>query len=390
MRFRWLLLLVVVATGCATTSGYQLRFGHEGWKAGVKERGFDPADLVYPFETSPALEQWAQEVAGGYSGMGDIPRLHMLQDAMFDRDAFTFDYDATMTLKAADAFEVRRGNCLAFTSLFVAASRSIGVSTFLVSVRHPPEVEKKQDLVVINRHVVAGYSDQGRLYMFDFYATSKVPYFQHIVVDDVKATAMFHNNIGGAAIRDGELELAQHHLELATHLAPDLAPSWVNLGVAMHREGNNEDALEAYRRALEVQPGHPSALTNIAFVYQQMGMDDEARAALRAAAESRSTPFALIALADVEMARGNLAEAQRYLKRARRLARNEPEVYEALARLAERSGNQGRVAKLRQRASQLRTERPAETMVGDIGAPGDPAAADPRPVQNAKTERPLS
>lgn len=240
--------------------------------------------------------------------------------------------------------------------MFVAAARSLGIEAFLVSVQRPPEVETRGDLVIVNRHVVAGHRADGRLHLFDFSQSSPVPYFRHQVVDDIGATAMYHNNLGGAAIRAGELPVAVEHLELAVELDAELVPAWVNLGVAHQRLQRPHRALGAYERALRLEPGHPSALTNAAYVYRQLGLEEQARAALEAATERRSTPFTLIALADMEMTRGDLETARRYLRRARRLASNEPAVYEALARLALRLGDAARADSLRTRANQLRRE----------------------------------
>jgi len=353
---RWFAVVVLAGSvaGCATAVTYEARFGADQWRMGIAERGIDSPDLVYPFATSPEMEAWAREVAGRYVGMGPVTRLKLLQQSMFDRDAFTFAYDETRTLTAAEAFEQRRGNCLAFTSLFVAASRSLGLRTFLVSVRRPPEYTRDEDLVVVNRHVVAGFIEGGHLHLFDFYVLSRVPYFQHEVVDDIMATAMYHNNLGGAAIRHDEPELALRHLELAVRLAPDLEQGWINLGVARSRSGDLDGALDAYQRALVIQPGHPSALTNMAYVYQQMGRDEEARNALVAAASSQSTPFSLVALADLEMARGDLHRAERYLRRARRIDREEPAVYEGFARLADYRSDSQNAVRFRRRAEVLR------------------------------------
>ena len=228
---------------------------------------------------------------------------------------------------------------MSFTSLFIALSRRMGVETFMVSVAREPQVEKVDDLVVVSRHVVAGYSGGGVLYLYDFYLSSEAPYLSRRAIDDVKASAMFHTNLGGAAIREGNLELAREHLETAAQLDPELASAWVNLGVVRARSGDARGALDAYDRALRTDPDHTSALTNMAYVYQQRGQTEEARAALRAAAEGRSSPFTLIALADVEAGRGHFDLARGFLNRARRMYRKVPEVYDALARLERRAGD---------------------------------------------------
>jgi len=172
---------------------------------------------------------------------------------------------------------------------------------------------------------------------------------------------MYHTNLGGSAIREDDLDAARRHLDLAVALDPRLAPAWVNLGVARFRTGDAAGALEAYERALRVKPGHSSALTNMAFVYQQQGKEDQARTALVAASKGNSTPFTLIALADAEMARGNLDQARSYLHRARRRYGKEPEVYEALARLERHVGDPLRAGQYEKRAARLRRKQQSES-----------------------------
>jgi Flp pilus assembly protein TadD len=342
-------IALVLVTGC-TSSGSKQYIGAEEWKVGVAERHVSLADIVYPFESTPEIDAWAYEVAGKIQGIGPISRLNRLQIAMFDRSKLDFNYAEEMTLTAAQAFTQRRGNCLSFTALFVAASRSLGVETFLVSVRRPPEIEKKGDLVVVNDHVVAGYYESSRLHIYDFYVTSAVPYFQQKVIDDIGATAMYHNNMGGTEIRRSDFHEAIRHLNLATRLDPTMNAAWVNLGVARHRNGNEAGAIDAYNRALALDPNHSSALTNMAYVYKGMGLDAKYRETLEAAARSRSSQFTLIALADTEIEVGNLKQAARYLNKAKRMDNKEPEVYLAMARLAIRSGDLIAAGKLRSQA----------------------------------------
>jgi Flp pilus assembly protein TadD len=354
-------LVLAVAASAAAAKSAKFRVGLEQWRKGVVAAGVDPGDAVYPFTTSPEMESWVAGFNERYGRMAPTERLAKLQQLLFDSTEFPFTYEQPLTLTAADAFAQRRGNCMAFTVMFVALARAMGIECCLVAVTRAPEIEKEDDLVVVNRHVVAGYVHANAIYLFDFYVNTRSPYMSHRVIDDVKACAMFHTNLGGSAIRDGDLELARFHLELASRLDPQLASAWVNLGVVRSRTGDPYGALAAYENALRVAPEQPSALTNMAYVHQQLGQADEARAALRAAAEGVASPFALIALADVEVARGNLDLARGYLFRARRAFGKTPEVYDALARLARREDDLLSAARYQKRAEKLRQEAQGRT-----------------------------
>jgi Flp pilus assembly protein TadD len=344
--------LLVAVGGCAHASNKSY-FGQSDWSEAVAKKRIDADFAVYPFDTTPEMEAWVNEVLRRYSSLALKSRLEMLQSAMFASE-FDFSYEEDLTLTASEAFEQKRGNCMAFTALFIAMSRSAGIPTFLMTVRRAPNVDREDDLVVVNRNVVAGYRSSHDVEVYDFYVTSSEPFMYQRVVDDVMASAMYHNNLGGAAIREDQLELAKRHLETATVLVPEWAPAWINLGVARFRSDDTNGALEAYQQALTVEPNSASALTNLAYVYRYLGREEEAQTALYAAAQRTRNPFTLIAMADAEMIRGNFDRANRYLRKAKRLYRTEPEVYDALARLARMRNEQSRAKRYADRAAELR------------------------------------
>lgn len=334
-------------------------FSSPEWRDRVRAAGLDPDEVIYPFAATPEMIAWAEAVTAGPGGSGPLSKLQRLQQAMFDPERLGFDYDEELTLTAREAFSVRAGNCLSFTSLFIALSRGIGVPTFLVSVRREPDVGRDQDLVVINRHVVAGYRLGRQLTLFDFYLSAATDLASHSLVDDVRASAMFHTNLGGTALRDGRPADALPQLEIATTLSPGWSPGWVNLGVARSRLADPAGALAAYKTALEVDPGNASALTNLSVLYREMGREAEARVALLAAERTTDSPFTLITLADAAIVGGDYRRAASLLKRAKRRYPVEPEVFESLARLALRENEPARAERHLRKAADLRAERAA-------------------------------
>jgi Flp pilus assembly protein TadD len=347
--------MIPVASGAATDFNSQV-FGYEDWLTALEALDVDSSEVVYPFSATPEMKAWADEKLKHFRSAAPEVRLQALQQAFFDPGEFQFDYEQTRTLTAEQAFAARHGNCMSFTSLFVATSRSIGLPTFLVAVKRQPEVEKDAGLVVVNRHVVAGYRTPTKIFIYDFYFTSSTPYLSRRVIDDLAASAIYHTNIGGLRIRQGDYSDAIRHLEIATVLEPDWAPAWVNVGVAHGRLDEKEAALAAYQRALVAEPGNSSALVNLAKLYLEQGREEEAETAMRAAAEGTRNPFTLIAMADADMVRGRYEDARAYLRKARWWYGKEPEVYDALARLALLEGDSERAEKHRARAAELRSK----------------------------------
>jgi len=345
----------VFAVAAAADAGLNGQvFGFEEWQRAVSRLDVDPNEVVYPFHVSEEMKAWADEKLRPFGTVSSEIKLETLQQAFFDRGEFEFEYEGIRTLTAEEAFKARSGNCMSFTSLFVALSRSLGLTTFLVSVRRQPGVEKDNDIVVVNRHVVAGYRSPNKISIYDFYITSSAPYLSRRVIDDLAASAIYHTNLGGLAIRQSNYDEALRNLKVATVLAPEWAPAWVNLGVTYGRLGNEQAAFSAYQRALAAEPGNSSALINLAKMYQAQGREEEARTAMLAAVEGTRNPFTLIAMADAEMVRGNVGEARQYLRRARWWYGKEPEVYDALARLAAFEGEHEKAETHRQRAAELR------------------------------------
>ena len=358
-RFLFNTLVVVAAlgyAGCTHADPKDWTFTREEWEEEVTHRQIDSDDVVYPFDSSSEMEAWLDDVLNFYGNEPAVTKLDRIQRAMFDK-GFDFEYEDGLTLTAAEAFEQRRGNCMSFTALFVTLARSAGVETFLLSVRRAPEVVREDDLVIVNHHVVAAHRSPQQLDVYDFYLSKEEPMFQRRVVDDVMATAMYHNNMGGLAIRNENLAAAEWNLLIATTLAPSWPPGWVNLGVLRFRRGDVEGALDAYQHALEAEPNQPSALTNMAYVYREMGRQEESEAALRAAANRSSSPFTLIALADADMFQGKYEDAARYLRRARRRYRSEPEVWESMARLARYQGDLEKANKHLAKAEKLKEKK---------------------------------
>lgn len=356
MRLRCIFFFIAACVACVSTvlARDQGVFTYEAWRTEVARTGLDPEEVVYPFHASPEMIAWAEDATAAVSRSEPRRRLTQLQRAFFDTEGAGFTYDDSRTLTAADAFQTRRGNCMSFTALFIAMSRSLGIETVLLEVEREPEIDRQDSLVVVNRHVAAAYSSGPQMAIFDFYLNSDVPVTGREVIDDVFASAIHHNNLGGVALRENRLGEALKNLEMATTLAPTWPPGWVNLGVARVQNDDVEGALAAYGRALANDPRNSSALNNLSILYGRLGRYNDARLALTEAARQGRSPFVLVALADSEIRSGRMDEALKYLRRAKRLEPDEPEVWDALARFARSTGQVRREAKYRQKAASLR------------------------------------
>ena len=265
----------------------------------------------------PEVKAAADSFSGGVGGTVD--QLRRIQSALFDTARFTFDYDAGLTETAAEALAAGRGNCVAFTNLFIAMGRSRGLRVSAGYMSPRGAGEKHGDLIFVNTHVVAVYPLHDRYVVFDFYRMREDPSRRIRLLDDLELAALYVNNRAVHALSAGDYALAEALFTAVLRLAPGFAAAEGNLGVLLRRRGDIPGALDAYRRALALAPRDPSILGNLAALYIGLGREREARAALMLADLSLATPYTILARGDLEATDGRVDVALRYYRRAARL-----------------------------------------------------------------------
>jgi Flp pilus assembly protein TadD len=77
-----------------------------------------------------------------------------------------------------------------------------------------------------------------------------------------RLTAAEHNDLGVVLERDGDLKLAQRHLEEAVRLQPEDPVVWTNLGNIFRKRGDRIAAVNCYDAALRRQPDYGPAIHN--------------------------------------------------------------------------------------------------------------------------------
>lgn len=291
--------------------------------------GLDPAGLVYPLAYDAEMRDMALRAAGTGS---TLQRLRLLQQSLFDVGQFRFDYESRGNYTAAQAFATRTGNCLSFTSLFIALARSIGIPVQGALLFFPDNAEREGDLVVVRSHIVAVYAHPDGQEVFDFYRLRREPGPRLDLLDDLAVTAVYLNNLGTEELFAGRAETARDHFETAARLAPGLPYPYANLGVVRRRLGDTAGALEAYGQALEIDPRDPTVLHNLAALYVAQGRRDEARAAALAVERRAASAFVLIVRGDFELERGRYGKALALFRQAARTDPLAPEPWLAVAR----------------------------------------------------------
>lgn len=326
----------------------------DSWTKALARRGVDPSVVENPIAVTPAIKAAAESFAGGVGGT--IDELRRIQNALFDRTRFTFDYDAGLTETAAEALASGRGNCVAFTNLFIAMARSRGLAVKAGYMRPRVGGMKRGDLVYVTTHVVAVYPLHDRFVVFDFYRTREDPTTRIRLLDDLELAALYLNNRAVDAMGAGDYASAERQLLSVVQLAPEFAAGHGNLGVLRRRRGDTEGAFDAYRKALALDPRDPSILGNLAALYRSLGREREAKEALALADLSRATPYTILARGDLEAADGRTATALALYRRAARLNSKIPDPQVSIARLSRSVGRLDDARRAARRAIKLDPE----------------------------------
>jgi Flp pilus assembly protein TadD len=341
----------------------------DSWTRALAKRGIDPSLVDDPIGITPEIKTAADAMAGG--GGGTVDQLKRLQSALFDTARFTFDYEAGLTETAAEALASRRGNCVAFTNLFIAMARSRGLRVKAGYIQPRVSGEKHGDLVYVSTHVVAVYPLHDRVVVFDFYRTGEDPSRRIRLLDDFELAALYVNNRAVVALSAGDFARAEALFTAVLRLAPEFAAAEGNLGVLLRRRGDIPGALNAYRRALALTPHDPSILGNLAALYSGLGRDREARAALKLADLTLATPYTILARGDLEAADGRVDDAMRFYRRAARLDPKLPDPHVSIARLARAAGHLDEARRAAERAVKLDPGNPEATAILEKLPDGD-------------------
>ena len=94
---------------------------------------------------------------------GSNQKLDILINAIFAGKGLALTYGNHRTKTVTETFEERNGNCLSFTTMFVAMARYIGLPAAFQEVETQSSWDKKGEVVINNRHMNAVVAVHGRV-----------------------------------------------------------------------------------------------------------------------------------------------------------------------------------------------------------------------------------
>jgi tetratricopeptide (TPR) repeat protein len=268
-----LALSLLVFTGCFSIIRDNANTDlFETLKKRLSSREFET--LRIPYACTPEMEQFARNVTKGIHS--HVHQALAIVDSMLTN--WNLEYDMNADLTAEQAFSQSRANCLTFTNLFVALSRSLGMKTVYIDVPQVDNMFEEDSIIINSDHICAGLYDGGQLYLIDFSPQTQRNYRVYHEIDDLEAIANYYNNTGYrmAHRQDRDLELALNYYNLAIRVKPDFTRALNNKGVTLSMLGDLAGAERQYRSVLEIDPDMPESNWNLSGLMYALGKYDSA------------------------------------------------------------------------------------------------------------------
>ncbi len=289
--------------------------------------------------TDDAMREFVADLREGSPEPG---RFRRLLDRMRSSGYVVSGYEPYANLAARDAFAEKRGNCLAYTSLFIALAREAGFDARYQLVDVPPDYDSIDGMIVLNKHVNARINQvpgRGSVTVeFSDEFTSGI-HDRHVVADRV-AQALHYNNLAFSDGLAGDARSAFVYLRKALEAAPDNPDLWTNLGVFYARRGHFDHAIASYRRALVLDGYHSAAYRGLTNAYTVLGRNREASFYERRMAYSRiRDAYAYYTLAERAFEAERPSESLELVSRAIRLHRRDHRFHRLQGEAHDRLGN---------------------------------------------------
>lgn len=282
--------------------------------------------VIVPYDINDEIRELAHKSVENLRT--DSERTRAIVNAIIGRTGMSIAYDWLSNKTAQQVFYEGRGNCLAYTNLFVGMAREVGIDAVYVDVTTVERVSKEAEVIVNNGHITAGVRSGPDIVMIDFTRTPEREYVGAKVIDDFEAIANYYNNQGflygyyaeTAGDQGDQFDPAAAELdmyEMALEVRPDFGRARNNLGVALRRRGKVDEAIEMYKLALQNDPKFSEARSNLGAAYYSMGRVDDAIKEFEAAAKlGGSNAYYYHHLGIIQFQQGNYEEAMRQFKKA--------------------------------------------------------------------------
>ena len=284
--------------------------------------------LAIDDEMKAALDQAVSRVAV------EDARLTALLRYLNDATSLNFQYVSNHSLTARQAFRERRGDCMAYTNLFMAMSRYLGLATYFVHVREVRNFYEKDGSFFTSSHVAVGHGIGKDAMIFDLsneISNWKLALYQ--AIDDGSALALYYNNVAVSQMVAGRTREAERLFSFWVERKPEVAELHNNFGVLLNRSGRHDEALRVLTAGMARFPAYEPLYTNgIQAARGAKQPDVVARLEQRGREIERNDPFFLFARALNLYQEDRYAQAALQFERARNAKPDSPIILAWLTR----------------------------------------------------------
>ena len=229
--------------------------------------------LENPFALDPAIDAEVERNIG-YVGT-PVDRMRRIIRYLNDKGYINFHYEAGMTLTAREAFHARKGDCMAYTNLFLGIARHLRVPVYFVHVSEARSYYERDGLLFVSSHMAVGYGMDERSMkettvkvspytaVVDFtQETTGMGLVLYEALDDATAVALYYNNVAVDDLVEGDFDQAEKIFRFFLARVPDTKEIANNLAVLYLRQGRYEEALRVLLDAIGRHPDYQPLYTN--------------------------------------------------------------------------------------------------------------------------------
>jgi tetratricopeptide (TPR) repeat protein len=230
-----------------------------------RQRGLD---MEIPYAISPRIKDEVEKNVG--FGTTTVERLRRIVRYLNDKGYINFHYEPDMSLTATEAFDARRGDCMAYTNLYLGIARYLKVPVYFVHVSEARNYYVRDGLFFVSSHMAVGYGTGAAGFgsgpytvVIDF--TQEASDWRLLLyqsIDDATAIGLYYNNVAVDRMMAGDLAEAEKLWEFLIEELPSLKEVYNNLGVLYLRQGNYEKAQVLLQDAIERFPYYQPLYTN--------------------------------------------------------------------------------------------------------------------------------
>jgi len=270
-------LPLVLLAGCTGLPEQpQISDQEVAWAAGGAgglpvQAGTKLEDVSSLLHVTDEMRRFARSATSGRMGLNE--KTDALVQALASPEGLHMQYDAQASLTAQQAFEQHRANCLAYTFLFVALARDVGIQVKFNDVDIPPLWDMGDEKTsLLYRHIDARVELPSKFYtIVDVAGDEFDTVYAQFQISDEEAEAQFYNNRAVEMRLQKRLDDALCYEVRALELAPNADYLWVNLSSLYLLDGNPRAARIAVTQALKLNSSSRLAYDTASQVYEKLG-----------------------------------------------------------------------------------------------------------------------